>query len=68
VFFYFVLPETKGRSLEEIDELFQNRVSVKDFPTYECVSSTRAHEIAVQSLKGPEVTTQEGRIEKKETV
>jgi len=46
VFFYFFLPEMKGRSLEELDELFQNRVSVKDFPKYQCVSSERAKEAA----------------------
>lgn len=34
----------KGRTLEELDELFQNRVSVRKFPTYECVSSERAKE------------------------
>ncbi|KAF4624588.1 hypothetical protein G7Y89_g13583 [Cudoniella acicularis] len=34
VFFYFFLPETKGRTLEEIDELFENCVSVKGFSTY----------------------------------
>lgn len=44
VFFYFFLPEMKGRTLEELDELFQNRVSVRKFPTYECVSSERAKE------------------------
>ncbi|GAP91493.1 putative general substrate transporter [Rosellinia necatrix] len=34
VFFYLFLPETKGRTLEEIDELFNNRVSVRGFKTY----------------------------------
>lgn len=35
-FFYFLLPEMKGRSLEEIDEMFEKRVRVKYFATYEC--------------------------------
>lgn len=48
VFFYFMLPEMKGRSLEELDELFQNRVSIKDFKKYQCVSSERAREIALK--------------------
>ena len=45
-----MLPEVKGRSLEEIDELFQNRVSVRDFPKYQCLSAVRAHEIAVKEI------------------
>lgn len=48
MFFYFFLPELKGRSLEELDELFRNGVSVRDFPKYECVSSERAKEIAIK--------------------
>ncbi|KAK6369842.1 hypothetical protein LTS17_009292 [Exophiala oligosperma] len=32
----FFLPETKGRSLEQLDELFLNGVSVKEFSTYQC--------------------------------
>lgn len=38
----------KGRSLEELDELFQNRVSVRNFRKYQCVSSQQAREIAEQ--------------------
>ena len=50
VFFYFLLPEMKDRSLEELDELFQNRVSVRDFRKYQCVSSERAKEIASKEM------------------
>ncbi|KAM7203025.1 General substrate transporter [Rhypophila sp. PSN 637] len=56
VFFYFMLAEIKGRSLEEIDELFQKGISVRDFPKYECESSTRAHEVAVREVKRAEGT------------
>lgn len=31
------MPEMKGRSLEELDEMFLNRVSVRKFRKYECV-------------------------------
>ncbi|CAK7198506.1 hypothetical protein SEUCBS139899_001167 [Sporothrix eucalyptigena] len=37
VWAFFYLPETKGRSLEELDEMFANKVSVRDFATYQCV-------------------------------
>lgn len=30
------MPEMKGRTLEELDEMFQNRVSVRKFRTYKC--------------------------------
>jgi hypothetical protein len=35
VFYFVFLPETKGHSLEELDELFMNRVSVRDFPKHQ---------------------------------
>jgi hypothetical protein len=46
------MPEMKGRSLEELDEMFQNRVPRRDFPKYQCVSSERAREIAGQHVGG----------------
>jgi hypothetical protein len=52
VFFWFMLPEMKDRSLEELDELFQNRVSVRDFKKYQCVSSERAREVAMTDAHG----------------
>ncbi|OAA57983.1 General substrate transporter [Niveomyces insectorum RCEF 264] len=35
VFFFLFMPELKGRSLEEIDELFANRVSAWKFKSYQ---------------------------------
>ncbi|KAH8808626.1 MFS transporter [Xylogone sp. PMI_703] len=45
IVFFFFIPEMKGRSLEELDEMFQNRVPRREFPKYQCVSSERAKEI-----------------------
>ncbi|KAI2619537.1 general substrate transporter [Hypomontagnella submonticulosa] len=47
VFFFFFVPETKGRTLEEIDELFANRVSVRNFKTFKTT-------IAAEALKDVE--------------
>lgn len=59
VFIFFMLPETKGRSLEEIDEMFEHRVPVRDFKNYHCMSSETAREIARKRLR-PEHTEQTG--------
>jgi pimeloyl-CoA synthetase len=48
VFFFLLIPETRGRTLEEIDEMFVNKVPRRQFKTYQCVSSERAREIAVK--------------------
>ncbi|KAL1964463.1 hypothetical protein VTN77DRAFT_6889 [Rasamsonia byssochlamydoides] len=52
IFFYLFIPEMKGRSLEELDELFENRVSVKDFPTYHTkIQDAAVHDVQV-NIKG----------------
>jgi hypothetical protein len=50
VFFFFLLPEMKDRTLEELDELFQNNVSVRNFKKYQCISSERAREVAMKDV------------------
>jgi len=37
VWIFFFLPETKGRTLEEIDEMFDMGVSARKFKGYQCV-------------------------------
>jgi hypothetical protein len=34
--FYFFLPETKARSLEELDEIFEASVAARSFKGYQC--------------------------------
>ena len=41
-FFFLCVPETKGRTLEEINELFAKRVSVRDFRQFETTVVERA--------------------------
>jgi MFS family permease len=36
VWFYFFIPETKARSLEELDEIFEAGVSARKFKQYQC--------------------------------
>lgn len=37
MFAYLFLPETRDRTLEEIHEMFENRVPARKFKTYVCV-------------------------------
>jgi hypothetical protein len=36
VWFYFFIPETKARSLEELDEIFEAGISARKFRMFEC--------------------------------
>lgn len=49
----------RGRSLEEIDELFQNKVPTREFPKYHCMSVERAKE---QALKNTGVMHADARL------
>jgi SP family sugar:H+ symporter-like MFS transporter len=37
VWVYFYLPEIKNRTLEEIDEMFEARLSARQFRKYVCI-------------------------------
>ena len=50
-FVYFMLPEVRGRTLEEIDEMFRNKVPTRDFQKYVCVEIEEARERAVLNAR-----------------
>lgn len=49
-FIYFMVPEVQGRSLEEIEEMFDRRLPAKDFPTYVSQNVLIAREEAKKDL------------------
>ncbi|OQU96965.1 hypothetical protein CLAIMM_02970 [Cladophialophora immunda] len=53
-FIYFMLPEIRGRTLEEIDEMFRNKVPTKDFQTYVCVETEEAKRRGLRNIIGAE--------------
>lgn len=36
MYFFFFIPETKARSLEELDEIFEAGVGARKFKQYQC--------------------------------
>ncbi|GAB1200202.1 hypothetical protein APSETT444_009570 [Aspergillus pseudonomiae] len=49
VFFYLFIPEMKGRSLEELDEIFTAGVSARRFASYQCLIREAARIDAVHA-------------------
>ena len=54
IWVYFFLPETKDRTLEEIDEMFEARVPARKFRTYKCVG--RIAQVAKEHEDRPETS------------
>ncbi|KAE9365031.1 general substrate transporter [Stipitochalara longipes BDJ] len=42
VFFFFFMPEMKGRSLEELDEIFEAKAPAWKFKNFQCISKDEA--------------------------
>jgi Sugar (and other) transporter len=61
VWIFFYLPETKDRTLEEMDELFEARLPARKFRSYVCVKTravmdhAMAEEIAIEKEQALEV-------------
>ncbi|GMF78951.1 unnamed protein product [Aspergillus oryzae] len=65
VWVFLMVPETRGRSLEELDDMFQAEVPTRRFKKYEC-SGIGAHITGAQNLQSKEVKViQEGWVENK---
>ena len=55
MFVYFYVPEVKGRTLEEISEMFEARLPARKFRSYQCVGPAAMH----AAKKEEEVSTVE---------
>jgi hypothetical protein len=49
---FFFVPETKDRTLEELDEMFAMKVPPRQFSSYQCVATRMAVEEAVAKVFG----------------
>ncbi|TPX06847.1 uncharacterized protein E0L32_002343 [Thyridium curvatum] len=53
-FIFFCLPETHRRSLENIDEMFYNKVPTRKFKSYQCTGTVQIQEENEKSLAADE--------------
>lgn len=56
-FVWYCLPEVRGRTLEEIDEMFRNNVPTREFPKYVCMENLEAQERGRKIVKGEDEAT-----------
>ena len=59
IFIFFFIPETKDRTLEEIDEMFEMKVAARKFSKYVCVGIQQAVEGGTTDKLGVEVQNNE---------
>lgn len=52
VYTYFVVPETNKRTLEEIEEMYNQKVPIRKFPAFQCTASLQSRLEAVRESKG----------------
>ena len=56
LFYFFFLPEMTGRSLEEVNELFNAGVPARKFATYQCaIHEEIIHNVIAAKSDGGEV-------------
>lgn len=64
IWYFFFLPETKGRTLEEIDELFENKVATWEFKSYKTKIIEEAfQEVQNRKLEGGEKDSTTAKVE-----
>lgn len=55
VYVYFLVPELKGRSLEELDYMFEARIATRDFASFDSSaileSKRREHHTTVEDIR-----------------
>ncbi|KAJ5827168.1 sugar porter (SP) family MFS transporter [Penicillium robsamsonii] len=57
-FIWYCLPEVRGRTLEEIDEMFRNNVPTREFSKYVCIENLEAQERGRKEVKAEDNPTE----------